>query len=170
VHESHTVHQRARGGETGRRVGVGRSVCADGHSPSPLCDAFPRRVFLAQVPPVSPKDPTTPYPSSVTSVTSVRCFSLAACFSPRCRRCRQRPGHCPSPSVTSVRCFPLACVSRPGAPVSPKTRPLPIPLCDLCDLCAMLSPSACFSPRGRRCPPTSFLTQRAGISLPVCAS
>jgi hypothetical protein len=149
VHESHGVHQRARAGrngsagrrracrrrekrmcrrpqliplcdlrgETGRRVGVGRvgegrRVCADGHSPSPLCDLrglcamLSPRVFLAQKLLVSPKK----HPATA------------------------------------------------------------IPLCDLGDLCAVLSPSACFSPRCHGCPPTSFLTQQAGISLPVCAS
>jgi hypothetical protein len=91
-----------------------------------------------------------------------------------------------SPSVTSVRCFPLfACNSRTKAavlgvgiagvqaffparkpPRSPKqfSTPHPLPLFDLCGLCAMLSSLRVVLARKPRCPPNSsprtfFLTE-----------
>ena len=65
-------------------------------------------------------------------------------------------------SVTSVRCFPL----RGSRPASPRVhqQTSPIPLCGLCDLCAMLSLFACPSRRQRpRCPPNvpSFIPETA---------
>ncbi len=66
------------------------------------------------------------------------------------------PSHLRSPSVTSVRCFPRSgsfpprshAVHQKRCTVAPQ-----IPLCDLRDLCAMLSPKPVFPAQKPCCPP-----------------
>jgi hypothetical protein len=89
-------------------------------TPIPLCDLRNLRAMLSNPRVSRPSatdvhqtlSSTTPVPPSVTSVTSVRCFPQSACFSP-----------------ISHRCPPNPLVHNAGSP-----------LCDLRDLCAMLSP------------------------------
>ena len=72
-------------------------------------------------------------------------------------------------SVTSVRCFPNWCSSRPAAAVSTNFgSPIsPNPLCDLRDLCAMLSPIGAVLAQPPRCPSTLV---RRSPSIPTVTS
>jgi hypothetical protein len=90
---------------------------------------------------------------SVTSVTSVRCFPRRGPFPPRShavhqKALRRRTSNPPSvTSVTSVRCFPRRASFPPRSHAVHQKRwtvEPQIPLCDLRDLCAMLSPMRVF--------------------------
>jgi hypothetical protein len=80
---------------------------------------------------------------SVASVTFVRCFPWQLILARDATVSPRGFGHLPqSPSVSSVRCFPLAANSRPGRNDVAERILVTYresPLCDLRDLCAMLS-------------------------------
>jgi hypothetical protein len=102
----------------------------------------PLRVFLAQKPNCPPKSlpRSSLNPPSVTSVTSVRCSPRCASFSPRNQTAHQRAFR----------------------------RPAPIPLCDLRDLCAMLSPMRAFLAQKPDYPPKSL--PRSSLNPPSVTS
>ena len=91
----------------------------------------------------------------------MQCSHRRMSFPPRSQAVHQRALRSPAsiPSVTSVRCSPRRMSFPPRSQAVHQRAfrsPASIPLCDLCDLCAMLSPMRVFLAQKPSCPSKSL--------------